>query len=132
MYAVRLVRIPYLLGRGPVIEEMTATTSSNQVDLSAVVDDRGNGGQRIVAAEYYIDVPPWRGGQGIRMVAADGSFDSPRERVVAKIGQQYGRHLIYVRGQDGNGNWGPMRAVWADFAPAPWSVRLPMIVRQGR
>ena len=51
------------------------------------------------------------------MAAADGSFDSTSEVVQAQIDTSVlgtGRHTIFLKGQDGDGNWGPVAAIFLD------------------
>jgi uncharacterized repeat protein (TIGR01451 family) len=121
-YAAKVVRTPYLTSHGPdaLQVEVTPTLelSGYPVQLSAKIDDRDNGGQAIAAAEYYIDIPPWYGGISTTLSAADGTFDSLVEGVSAPVstaGLKEGRHTIYVRGQDQNGYWGPVSAVFLDL-----------------
>jgi subtilase family serine protease len=90
-----------------------------RVNLEARFDERANGGQSIVAAEYYVDTPPWSGGTAIAMTAADGSFGSTVEVATAVVGPFTERRLIFVRGQDETGAWGAVRAV---FTPDPACV----------
>jgi hypothetical protein len=117
LYAARIARAPYQLGRGPTPESATATAAGgNLFDLRAQLNDQFNGGQTIAAAEYYIDTPPWRGGSAFAMTALDGSFNATIETAAATIGPFAGRHTIFVRGRDALGNWGPVRAVFVTGA----------------
>jgi uncharacterized repeat protein (TIGR01451 family) len=95
------------------------------VELTATLDDtrynNSNGtepSQNIAAAEYYIDVPPWvAGAVAGPMAAADGSFDEKVEAVEATVstaGLEPGRHILFVRGRDLLGNWGPVSAVFVE------------------
>jgi carboxypeptidase T len=114
LYAARIARAPYQLGKGPTPETVTATlTTGNLFDLRVQLSDQFNGGQTVTAAEYYIDTPPWRGGTSIAMTAFDGNFNNTVEIAAATIGPLFGRHTILVRGRDASGNWGPVRAVFA-------------------
>ena len=73
--------------------------------------------QNIQAARYTIDTPSWKGGVTHAMSAADGAFDASSEDVSASIdtsGLSDGRHLIFVEGQDVDGNWGVPTAVFLD------------------
>ena len=108
LYAARLARTPYRLVRGPTVESV----SFNGSDLRAVLDEQRNGGQNIAAAEYYLDTPPWRGGTPIAMTALDGSFNSMIETATAPITPPPGKHIVFVRGQDTAGNFGPVRALF--------------------
>jgi carboxypeptidase T len=118
LYAARIARAPYQLGRGPTTETLTATlTSANHYQLQANLSEQFNGNQQITAAEYYIDTPPWRGGAAIAMTPLDGSFNSATETAVASTSALTGRHLFYVRGRDVGGNWGPVKAVFTPGQP---------------
>jgi hypothetical protein len=136
LYALRVARAPYLLANGPETMNVTATPASVQagttLQLSADMDDaRFKRGllpaQRIAAARYSIDVPPWQAGAMLLpMIAGDGAFNTTREAVyalVATAGLPVGRHIAYVQGQDSAGNWGPVSATFfmveGDFSPAP-------------
>lgn len=127
LYASKTARTPYLTPAGPepldvaVVPGGVAPGAAAQ--LSAVVDDtrynNQNGSeptQNIAAAEYYIDVPPWdAGATAFPMSAADGAFDETVESVTATVdtgGLAEGRHIIYVRGQDVDGNWGVVSAAF--------------------
>jgi carboxypeptidase T len=113
LYAARIARAPYQLALGPSPESVTAAASGpNTFDLRAQLNEQYNGGQAISAAEYYIDTPPWRGGTPLSMTALDGNFNSAIETAAAAIGPLFGKHLIYVRGRDTLGNWGPVRGVF--------------------
>ena len=123
LYAGRIARAPYQLGRGPTTETLAATlASANNYQLQANLSEQFNGGQQIVAAEYYVDTPPWRGGAGVAMTPLDGSFNSATETAVASIGPLAGRHLFYVRGRDSSGNWGPVKAVFTPGQPCTGSL----------
>lgn len=115
LYAARIARTPYQLAKGPTPESATATlTTGNMFDLRAQLNEQLNGGQAINGAEYYIDTPPWRGGTPVAMTALDGSFNSTIETAAATVGPLPGRHLIFVRGRDSSGNWGPVRAAFTN------------------
>jgi carboxypeptidase T len=112
LYAARIARTPYRLVRGPTVETLNLIGDEGGTELRALVDEQRNGGQRIAAAEYYLDTPPWRGGTPIPMTALDGSFDSVVETATATVGTLTGRHIAFVRSQDEAGNWGPVRAIF--------------------
>jgi len=116
IYAARIARTPYQLAQGPSPETATATsTGPSQFELRTQLNEQFNGNQAIAGAEYYIDTPPWRGGTGLAMGPLDGSFNTTIETATATISGLNGRHLIYMRGRDALGNWGPVRGVFADF-----------------
>ncbi len=129
VYAAKASRTPYMSPAGPdalsVVAAPAAVEPGTPVNLTATLDDTHfsnvNGTeptQNIVAAEYYIDVPPWITTTlpvSNTMAAADGNFNNPVEDVTATIdttGLPNGRHMIFVRGQDANGNWGVVSAAF--------------------
>jgi FtsP/CotA-like multicopper oxidase with cupredoxin domain len=86
------------------------------VTVTATVDDSDAGGSSIKAAEYVIDNDdpngPIAAGSGVAMTVPDGA--GPITSVTGTIPQSVladptlsaGKHVIYVRGEDGAGNWG--------------------------
>lgn len=124
LYAARIARAPFQLVQGPTPETATATAVlTDRTEIRVQLDEQWNGGQAIVAAEYYLDTPPWAGGIGIPMTPADGSFNTVSEVATAIVGPFTQRRLLYVRGQDANGHWGPVRGVYTQESP-----RLPDLV----
>lgn len=116
LYLAKIARTPYMTSEGPTTEALTVTrTGSKSYLLRGSVNDGSNGNQLVSGAEVYVDVPPWRGGVPISMVAEDGSFNSPLESVVRTVTVSPSRHIVYVRGRDANGNWG---AITAAFIPS--------------
>ena len=139
LYAAKASRYPYMQPAGPDVTELSLSTALVEagapVDLTAVLDDTLfsdlNGvepTQPIAAAEYYIDAPDWdtaNNPQAIPMTAQDGSFDSVSETAVAVIDTtnlNFGRHTIFVRGQDGAGNWGVVSAVFLDIMQPDFTI----------
>ncbi|MCJ7696454.1 MAG: hypothetical protein MUO40_13655, partial [Anaerolineaceae bacterium] len=72
--------------------------------------------QNIAAAQYSLDQPPWEAGVTLySMSPQDGIYNSTIETVTALVnpfGLSGGRHILYVRGQDAEGNWGAVSAVF--------------------
>ena len=143
MYALKVVREPYITPAGPESvnvaldfgSDPVGVPSGTIVNLTASVDDtrynNSNGtepSQNVIAAEYYLDAPPWAGGTAVAMSASDGSFNSNIEGATAAIDTtslSQGQHILYVRGQDANGVWGAVSAVFLyidDNAPPPPAV----------
>ncbi len=152
IYAAKVARTPYLTPAGPetvnVMVGGSPVTAGTFVTLTATINDsrfnNQNGTepvQNVAAAEYYIDAPPWVTATvpiSLPMTAEDGAFDSPVEVAGATIdttGWALGQHIIFVRGQDVNGNWGPFSAVflaievgpppvyqWFNFVPAAFKA----------
>lgn len=135
-YAAKVARTPYVTPAGPdsvsVAVSADPVVAGTLVQVTGTVDDTRyntmNGAepvQNVVAAEVYVDVPPWDAASGpvaYAMAAEDGTFDSPTEQVTATIdtaGLGGGRHLLFVRGQDGDGNWGAFSAVFLTIEEEP-------------
>jgi hypothetical protein len=70
-----------------------------------------------------VDTPPWvSGSTAIAMSASDGSFNSKTENVEATIdttGLSDGKHIVFVRGQDADGNWGAFSAIFLNVTGGP-------------
>jgi PKD repeat protein len=128
-YAAKAVRFSYLLPSGPEAVDLTVIPGvvepGDPVQLTATIDDtrynNSNGfepTQDIAAAEYYVDVPPWVTTTtpiAYPMAPVDGGFDETIEEVEATIDTTSlspGRHILFVRGQDADGNWGVVSAVF--------------------
>jgi hypothetical protein len=126
LYAAKAVRTPYLTPAGPDTLPVNLSPSivfqgiPTQV-TARITDERYTGGeatQNISAAEYYIDSPPWITKTvpiAFSMTPVDGAFDEKIEDVTASIdttGLQHGKHIVFVRGQDAEGNWGIFSAAF--------------------
>jgi carboxypeptidase T len=130
LYAIKVARTPYMTPAGPeainlALDISSSVPSGTIVTLSATMDDtrynNSNGtepSQNIAAAEYYVDVPPWVTDPtpvAIPMSPSDESLDSTVEAVEAAIdttGWSEEQHIVFVRGQDADGNWGPFSAIF--------------------
>ncbi len=127
IYAFKAARRPYQNPSGP--DALNVAVSADTVDagatvtLTATLDDSrfhsgGHGDepvQNIQGARYAIDTPSWKGGVTHAMSAVDGAFDASSENVSASVatsGLSDGRHIIFVEGQDADGNWGAPTAVF--------------------
>ena len=89
---------------GPITTAATLTGTT----LTAHVDDSTRGGADVQAAEYFLDtvVAP---GDGTSM---SGAFTSAAVDVTAtSVSVPSGQHVLYLRGQDSTGNWGPLTSV---------------------
>ena len=129
IYAFKAARHPYMDPKGPealnVAVSPTTVDAGDIITLTATLDDsrydsNGHGNepvQTIQAARYTIDTPSWKGGITHAMQAADGAFDTSSEDVIVTIdttSMTRGRHLIFVEGQDADGNWGVPTAVFLE------------------
>ena len=127
VYAAKVVRAPYQLPAGPDATAVSlgggrrGVAAGTPVSLSAAITDtqfnNSNGTQptqAVMAAEAYVDVPPWTAGAvPIPLAAADGNFDSPTEQVggtLSTTGLAPGKHLVVVRGKAASGQFGPVSA----------------------
>ncbi|TLZ58323.1 MAG: hypothetical protein E6K17_01185 [Methanobacteriota archaeon] len=86
-------------------------SQTNSMRIAANVNDVSTGNSTIAGAEFFFDVlgAP---GTGRALVASDGAFDSPTEGVQTLAGVDPGWvspscHVLYIRGLDAAGNWGP-------------------------
>ena len=141
LYAAKAARTPYQTPAGPDSLSLAVSPavllSGSTAMLSATIDaTRFSGGestQTIAAAEYYIDIPPWVTGATpapFSLVPVDGSFDETTEVVSASIdssGLGLGRHILFVRGQDAAGSWGPFSAAFLNIFENPHF--LPLIMK---
>jgi hypothetical protein len=116
IYAAKVARTPYMTVKGPDSLSVSATTVGSGLRITASVNDTKNGNQPISAAEFYIDTPPWLpGAQARTMQASDGTFNSATESVRGRAlttDLPPGQHILYVRGKDSQGNWGPFSAAF--------------------
>jgi len=127
LYAARVARAPYRIPAGPDALSVTLSkagvVAGEPVTIAATLDDTRYNNQEgvaptqtVVAAEYYIDVPPWVTATtsiSYPLAASDGAFDASVEAVAATLdttGLSMGRHMVFVRGRDADGNWGPFSA----------------------
>lgn len=133
LYASKVTRTPYMTPFGPDALNLALSAGSTSpgiapgtaVTLTASINDtrfnNSNGTeptQNIAAAEYYVDNPPWVTSPtpvAFAMSPSDGSFNNTVENAEASIdttGWSEGRHIVFVRGQDTDGNWGAFSAVF--------------------
>lgn len=119
LYSAKIARAPYQLARGP--DTTLAFPFLDGTDLYVIGghDERLNGGQAIGAAEFYVDTPPWApGAVAYELASLDGAYDNTVEYtfgVASLAGLPPGRHMLYVRGRDAAGNWGPVSAEFVDL-----------------
>lgn len=115
-YAVKIADSPFTRVFGPDAFDMIVDPATKRV--SALLSDVNNGKQVIAGAELVLDAAA-APGSGIALSAADGVFDSVEEQVVGDASTLPGLApdagdgtLVYVRGKDVDGNWGPLAAQW--------------------
>ncbi|MCP5096272.1 MAG: peptidase M14 [Chloroflexi bacterium] len=121
-YAAKIARNPYELIYGPDVLTITTTAvSTTTLTITTTLDDSNNGNQPIAAASYTINTPFWvTGAISNTLTAVDAAFDNPVETATAVIDLttlETGRHSLYIRAQDSEGNWGPVTAVFINNLP---------------
>jgi hypothetical protein len=119
LYAAKVARTPYITPFGPNVMDLMTSVYVDDVTVgtavTATVDAGWPGGPSVVAAEAYVDVPPWAGGTPRPLIPIDGAFDEDREVVWADWPELLPAHsLVFVRGRDAGGAWGPFAAVFTD------------------
>lgn len=120
LYAATIARTPYETILGPEVHDLSISLDEEEklIRVTATVDDRTHGEDRVQSAHYTIDLPPWIEGADLRSFSAvDGSFDEPDEVISAAIptGElAAGKHIIYVISKDELGHWGQTDAVFID------------------
>ncbi len=93
------------------------TRGATGVILTGLATDPANPGgapaSNLVAAEWFDGADPGPG-NGARVGALDGIFDSPSEplyQAISVIGWRPGDHVLSVRARDEAGNWGPTTSI---------------------
>jgi hypothetical protein len=133
-YAARIARTPYVTIKGPEVSDIQVNVWSPEITVTATIDDTLNGSQPIAAAAVSIDLPYWaENSLELPLDAADGDFDSVMESfssIVDVSDLSPGRHMVYIRGQDQAGNWGPISAAYFDLVSEPKDrLFLPAVTR---
>jgi hypothetical protein len=123
IYAAKIARTPYMTVFGPDALNVATSGGSGTLNVTATINDSSNGNNAVAEAVYYIDTPPWAGGTFTgNLNASDGSFNSVVEGVTGTIdvsSLSEGQHMIFVRGKDSAGNWGPFSAAFFDVESGP-------------
>ncbi|MCD6461870.1 MAG: VWA domain-containing protein, partial [Thermoplasmata archaeon] len=99
------------------------TSGALTVSLTAVIRDART---TIMAAEYFVGIYG-AGGTGTPMYPTDGTFNSNPDNVNVTIDVSswtYGTYTLYVRGEDAEGNWGPVSSVVLTVSRPPLEERL--------
>jgi hypothetical protein len=114
---------------GPVVVPGTIVSAPNPIirpaaaTLTATVTDQNTGGSGVAAAEWSIGASPAAAGAGTAMT---GSFGPNSVNVSINLDTTPffpGATSLWVRGQDGVGNWGPAKALPIQInGPAPVGV----------
>ncbi len=147
LYAAKVARTPYLTPAGPEVLQVAVNPAAialgSTLQLSALADDTrfsfatgAEPTQPISAAEYYLDAPPWittTTPLAHPINPADGNWDTAIETLEADIdtsGLGPGRHTVFVRARDVDGNWGPISAAFIYlFNNGAHTIWLPWLVK---
>jgi hypothetical protein len=114
-YLTRAGDAPLARSQGPDATSVAVDQATR--GLKATLSEATSGGQAIAGAELVLD-PRAAPGSGLALQAADGKFDSPTEAVAGTLPAAQGPidavrgAMVYVRGRDASGNWGPLTAQW--------------------
>lgn len=115
-YTAKIADAPFQRVFGPDTHDVVVDPATR--GLEARISDANNGKQVLAGAELVLDTTA-APGSGVALRAADGAFDSIDERVVGSVEGAPGLRpdagagtLVYVRGRDVAGNWGPLSAQW--------------------
>jgi hypothetical protein len=123
-YALRVAREPYRLPAGPDVRNVSISPDlvvrGESATLQATIDDTRfstvsappnpviQPQHAIVEAQAYVATPPWSAGAAaIALAPSDGNFNTSIETVggnLATANLPAGKHLVYVRGKDANGD----------------------------
>ncbi len=132
VYAAKAARQPYALSLGPVLGPV-AFSGAGLITLTVEANDGAFGvgfgrpsAQAVAAVELYVDVPWWAGGVPLAVPASDGAFDEALEAAQLTLDTTVwapGRHTLYLRARDADGNWGVFRAAFVEVG-GPGLVRL--------
>ncbi len=143
-YAAKVSRTPYVTPSGPDVTSLDLPNGrrvygGQRLRIEARANDSkyhsGNGSgiepsQDISAVRVSVDRPPWHPepGPSWKMLPTDGAYDSFDERVELDFdtsGFEAGRHTIFVRAEDTDGNWGPVSAEFFWVTGADGGTRQP-------
>jgi carboxypeptidase T len=142
IYAAKSARRPYQAPAGPEVLDLRVepwvVEPGSPIRVSAQADDTrtypGIASQMIAGARYSLDAPAWITDTVVLpMSPADGNFDSYTEEaqtVIETTGWSLGRHLIFVEGQDSDGNWGVPSAAFVWLGQLDFRAYLPVVDNQ--
>ncbi|MEM6730554.1 MAG: M14 family zinc carboxypeptidase [Myxococcota bacterium] len=118
-YSAQIADDPYERAKGPLLDQVVV--ADGELRVSAYSPETSGtllqlrSRPRLQRVEMTLDprTPP---GEGIALMPEDGRMDSHHEVMVAPVAelqeQAPPETLVYVRGQNAAGHWGPLRAQW--------------------
>jgi len=140
LYAASAADSPYERAQGPDVTAIAAFTGTLTgtlagkitLTVTAQIHDPDGDGAHVAAAEASFDRPA-PAGTGYPLSPSDGQFDEPTESVAGgwlSLSLQPGSHLVFVRGRDEAGHWGPPAATritirWAESVFLPYVAVAP-------
>ncbi|QDP02645.1 PKD domain-containing protein [Thalassotalea sp. PS06] len=133
LYASKVVHAPYILPKGPEITDIiingvtdALVTKGTELEISVVADDNMfkveqamqqtsyESFQNIAKVQYSLNQhPDDEHAEVHELTAVDGGFDASQEfasTVLATDQLEAGKHVLYFRSQDADGNWGTVSA----------------------
>ena len=141
-YAAKIARTPYITPSGPDVTSLELTHGQRVYGGQPLrIEARASDSryqtttgsepiQDVAAVRVSVDRPPWHPepGQSWKMLPTDGTYDSSDERVdfdLDTTGFDAGRHTLFVRAKDTDGNWGPVSAEFFWIVGADGGTRHP-------
>lgn len=130
-YAAKIARTPYMTVFGPdTFDIETEVGVTGIMTVTAVVNDSDTGDNSINQAAAYINSPYWMTDTVTHTLSlVNQGSPGPVETVMGTLDVSQlpvGEHMLFVRGQDAEGNWGAVSAAFFEvLEPAPnltWST----------
>jgi carboxypeptidase T len=130
-YAAKIARTPYMTVFGPdTFDIETEVGVTGIMTVTAVINDSDNGDNPISQAAAYINTPYWMTDTVTHTLSlVNQGSPGPVETVLGTLDVSQlpvGQHMLFVRGQDAEGNWGVVSAAFFEvLEPAPnltWST----------
>jgi carboxypeptidase T len=130
-YAAKIARTPYMTVFGPDTFDIEAEVGvTGLMTVTAVINDSDNGNNPITQAAAYINSPYWMADTVTHTLSlVNQGSPGPVETVMGTLDVSQlpvGQHMLFVRGQDAEGNWGAISALFFEVPePAPnltWSM----------
>ena len=148
VYSAKTTSAPYLLPYGPDVISITLAQSTTihvgTIQITATLDDTRYNAENgtlpedtISAGELYFDTPPGSAQASpipVPLLPGDGEFDSAVEVATGALDTHdvsAGKHILYLRGQDSRGNWGPLSAKFIQILPQtrpPKEIFFPLLI----
>lgn len=132
VYSAKVADAPYRTPFGPNITNLDVTVMEENDNLSLIItagvtDTQYYGyinpTQDISSVRYSIDTPIWKTTEVNTIPQPkDGAYDTPEEEIEIIISGdhlEYGRHILFMQGQDTTGQWGPVSAVFFEYQEPP-------------